>query len=137
MNRRLFAACVIPLAWCASFAAFGAQRSEGPGANVFRARCIGCHSIACNRSGPKLEGVVGRQAGSVSDFAGYSDALKNSKLTWTEETLNRWVENPEKLVPGTAMTGGYVKVENAKERSLVIQFVRRGDTSLDLCGPKQ
>ncbi len=126
------AALVILLASFANFPAIGAQTSKTPAADVFRARCFGCHSFACNRSGPKLEGVLGRKAASLSDFGGYTEALKESGLTWTEETLNRFLEDPGKLVPGTLMTAAR-KVENAKERQMLIQFIKRPDTSMDLC----
>ena len=68
------------------------------------AQCGGCHSYQPGRHvfGPSLAGVAGRRAGSVADFT-YSDALKASGLTWNAATLDRWLTNPKKLVPGTKM----------------------------------
>ena len=132
MHRSVIVTHLILLASLASFPAIGAQTSKTPEADVFRARCFGCHSISCNRSGPKLGGVLGRKAASLPDFGGYTEALKTSGLTWTEETLNRFLEDPGKLVPGTLMIAAR-KVENAKERQMLIQFLKRADTSMDLC----
>lgn len=100
--------------------------------DLFRAKCIGCHAVACNRLGPRLAGVIGRKAGSVDGFTGYSDALKASQLTWTEETLEAFLRDPSKLVPGTSMAAAG-RIENPKERQILLRFLKRGDTSLDLC----
>jgi len=100
--------------------------------DVFRAKCIGCHAINCNRNGPKLGGVMGRNAGGVTDFPGYSEALKKSGVVWTDKTLDDFLKDPNKLVPGTKMAsaGG---VDSAQQRRLLIRFIKRTDTSLDLC----
>ena len=137
MKTTAFGGASVALALCVNFAASGAEGSDQRGEDLFRERCIVCHAIGCNRTGPKLGGVVGRKAGSVPDFAGYSDGLKNAQWTWTEEMLNRWIADPTKLVPGTRMTGAFRAVDNAEDRQLLIQFVKRADTSLDLCGVRR
>ena len=71
------------------------------GKDLYQA-CSGCHSIEENDIGPKHRGVVGRPAGSVPDYA-YSPALKASGLVWSADTLDRWLTNPQALVPGTKM----------------------------------
>ena len=48
-------------------------------------------------------GVVGRKAGTVADYM-YSDANKNSGLTWTEDVLTKYLAGPQQVVPGTKMT---------------------------------
>src|SRR5687768_14012497 len=100
--------------------------------DLFRAKCIGCHAMACNRSGPKLKDVIGRRAGSVPDFTGYSEALKTSNLIWSQRTLDSFLKDPGKLVPGTLMTNAG-KIAGAKERRMLIKFIERADSSLDLC----
>ena len=137
MKTTVFSSASIVLALCATFAAFGAERSEQRGEDLFRERCIVCHAIGCNRTGPRLSGVVGRKAGSLPDFSGYSDGLRNAQWTWTEELVSQWIADPTKLVPGTRMTGAFRRVDNAEERRLVIQFIKRADTSLDLCGVRR
>ena len=67
--------------------------------------CRICHQIgegARNFVGPELNGVVGRKAGSVPGY-NYSDANKNSGLTWDEATLAKYLRNPRAVVPGTKM----------------------------------
>ncbi|WP_395676866.1 c-type cytochrome [Inquilinus sp.] len=66
--------------------------------------CSGCHSIEAgtNRYGPSLHAVVGRRSGAIGDFD-YSDAMRASRLVWTEAMLDRWLANPRALVPGTRM----------------------------------
>jgi cytochrome c len=73
------------------------------GEKVF-AKCKACHQIgegAKNAVGPVLNGVVGRKAG-TTDY-NYSDANKNSGITWDEATLKEYLKNPRAKVPGTKM----------------------------------
>ena len=68
-------------------------------------KCKACHQIgegAKNAVGPVLNGVVGRKAGTSADYS-YSDANKNSGLTWDEATLKEYLRNPRAKVPGTKM----------------------------------
>lgn len=74
------------------------------GEKVFT-RCRPCHQIgegAKNLVGPELNGIVGRKAGSVEGY-NYSDANKNSGITWDEATLKEYLKNPKAKVPGTKM----------------------------------
>jgi cytochrome c len=108
-----------------------AQENLQAGRDVFRKECIGCHAFACNKRGPKLEGIVGRAAGALDDFPHYSNALKTSGIVWDAETLDRYLADPAAMVSGTTMTWG--KVEDTRHRRDVLAFLRAGDTSLDLC----
>ena len=65
-------------------------------------------------------GVFGRKAGSVSDYD-YSDAVKKSKVVWNEKTLDQWLTNPEKVIPGQKM--GYTLGE-AADRTDVIAYLK-------------
>ena len=68
-------------------------------------KCKACHQIgegAKNAVGPVLNGIVGRKAGTYSDYS-YSDANKNSGLIWDEATLKEYLKNPRAKVPGTKM----------------------------------
>jgi cytochrome c len=119
----------------AALALVGTARSQelSRGEIAFRAHCIGCHSIACNRSGPKLQEIFGRKAGSIADFKSYTRALKESGIVWSEESLDAFLRDPGKLVPGSAMAY-VVRVERSDERSELIKYLRRQDRSIDLCG---
>ena len=84
--------------------AASAQDAEA-GAAVFK-KCAACHQIgpdAKNGLGPDLTCVDGRKAGTDEGFAGYSEALKNSGITWDDETLLEWMEADDKVVPGNKM----------------------------------
>ena len=83
--------------------------------------CNACHSIDDNDIGPRHRGVVGRRAGSLTDY-NYSAALKASGLTWDAATLERWLTNPSALVPGTKM---YFKLDSAKDRADVIAYLQQ------------
>lgn len=117
MNIR-FLAAVLLAASCAYAHAAG---DPARGAELYEQRCTGCHSLDANRIGPMHRGVVGRKAGSVKDFA-YSAALSRSKLTWSEANLDRWLANPEAVVPGQKM--GY-SVAEAADRADIIAYLRR------------
>jgi cytochrome c len=82
--------------------------------------CRDCHSIETNDVGPMHKGVVGRAAGTVAGYD-YSPALKESKIVWTEENLDKWLTNPEGLVPGTKM---FFNVESPQDRADIIAFLK-------------
>jgi len=98
----------------------GSAQTPGSGQELFGKRCGGCHALDRDKEGPRLGGVYGRAAGSVETFQ-YSDALKNSKRTWSDETLNQWLTDTEKLVPGNDMT---FHVENPDERRQIIDYLK-------------
>jgi cytochrome c len=89
-------------------------------------RCLACHALAYDRTGPRHCGLLGRRAGSVKGFA-YSQAMKDSRIVWTGKTLDRFLANPWKAVPGTAM--GYAGVADAKERADLIAYLERASQS--------
>src|ERR1700676_4048882 len=73
-------------------------QSAPKGQALFEKRCTGCHALDSDHEGPRLRGVVGRAAGSVRTFQ-YSDALKNAKHKWDEANLDKWLTDPESVVP--------------------------------------
>lgn len=85
-------------------------------------RCIACHALAYNRTGPKHCGLFGRRAGSVSGFA-YSPAMTRATFTWNAETLERFLENPGRTLPGTTM--GYAGIADPRERADLIAWLRQ------------
>jgi cytochrome c len=102
-NVRLLSFSVAGAALIVSMGAAAAQDAAA-GEKVF-AKCKVCHQIgegAKNLVGPVLNGVVGRKAGTYPDYH-YSDANKNSGITWDEATLKEYLKDPKAKVPGTKM----------------------------------
>jgi len=114
---RLFVAA----AWSAVLVPANAAGDAGSGRALYQARCTACHSLDYNGVGPAHRGVFGRAAGEAKGFA-YSEALKSSHLVWTEETLDRWLADPEKTAPGQRMG---VNVPDAKERADLIAYLKQ------------
>jgi cytochrome c len=91
------------------------------------AMCLSCHNAAPGdgaKLGPNLHGVAGAKAGSRPGYA-YSEALKNSGLTWTTENLERFLDNPQALVPGTKMTARGPR-DAAKRQEIVTYLATLG-----------
>ncbi len=96
-------------------------QAQADGKGLFEKRCGGCHALDRDKEGPRLAGVYGRAAGSVASFP-YSEALKKSKIVWTDETLDRWLTDTESLVPNNDMT---FHIERADERAAIIAYLKR------------
>jgi cytochrome c len=78
-------------------------------------KCLPCHSIgedAKNKVGPVLNGLEGRKSGTVDGYS-YSDANKNSGLTWDEATFRDYIKDPRAKIPGTKMI--FPGIKNEKE----------------------
>ena len=108
----------------ASSAVYAVTASEplrgdaGHGKTVYQV-CMGCHSIDEDDVGPRHRGVVGRVAGTAPGYA-YSPALKASQILWNQATLDRWLTNPQALVPGAKM---FFAMPNAQDRADVIAYL--------------
>jgi cytochrome c len=106
-----------------------ASGSTARGEQVYE-RCLACHSLDRDRTGPRHCGLFGRKAGSVKEFE-YSDAMRKSKIVWNAKTLDRFLAAPLKLVPGTSM--GYAGVTDAGERADLVAFLKAANASRDRC----
>ena len=86
-------------------------------------QCTACHSTARgeNGIGPSLAGVFGRRAGTLAGFE-FSQAMKDAGLAWNQANLDRYLENPRGVVPGTTMAYGGVK--DAAQRQAVINYLK-------------
>ena len=93
-------------------ASVGTALAQDP---TFRKWCQPCHDAGPNakvKLGPPLNGIDGRVAGTLAGF-NFSDAMKNSKITWDEATFRDYVANPMKKIPGTRMA--FAGVRDPKE----------------------
>ena len=106
------------------------------GREVYLSYCIACHSFACNRDGaeafsPKLAKLIGRKAGNLDGFTGYSDNLRMSEIIWTEEVLQSFFTDPKDVMPG--MTNlEYHKVATSNQAIHLVAFLKTEDPSVDI-----
>jgi cytochrome c len=114
----ILAACLV----ASSAPPLGAIAAAPPGAADFSSHCAGCHSTepGANRIGPSLAGVDGRTSGTVPGYT-YSSALKSAKIVWSDAMLNKFLQNPSGLVPGTKM---FMSVPNAAMRQQIVAYLQ-------------
>ena len=123
-RRHIFGACLAAFALLVVGSTLPVARpaqATARGKELYEKRCGGCHSLDRDKEGPRLRGVYGRVAGSVDSFQ-YSDALKKSKITWTEATLDKWLTDTEKLVPDNDMS---FRVQSSDERGEIIAYLKQ------------
>ncbi len=86
--------------------------------------CAPCHSLEPNRNmtGPSLASLWGRKAGTLSSFDRYSDALKASGVIWNDRTLDQWLTDPQRLVPGNEMP--FPGVKDGRARADLLVFLK-------------
>lgn len=99
--------------------------SEKKGANLFKTRCLQCHSLeegGPHKIGPNLHGLIGRKTGQAPGFS-YTDANIKKGITWNEDTLFQYLENPKKYIPGTKMAFGGLK--KPKDRNDLITYLAK------------
>jgi cytochrome c len=119
---------IVAVVLAASTGATLAQDLEA-GESSFK-KCLPCHDIgedARNKVGPMLNGLAGRKAGTVEGFS-YSDANKNSGLTWDEATFKDYIKDPRAKIPGTKMIFPGIKNEKEAENlwAYISQFKADG-----------
>jgi len=117
MHRLLLAALAAALA---SSPVSAQQDAVTRGERNFRV-CMPCHSLESDRNmtGPSLAGLWGRKAGGLESFERYSDALKSSGIIWDERSLDAWLTDPDRMVPGNEMPFNGIKNDRARADLLV------------------
>jgi len=92
------------------------------GKRVFN-KCKTCHEIATekNKIGPTLKGVIGRKSGTVPGFK-YSSAMQNAGVVWDEKTIDIYISDPKKFVPGNKMV--LAPIKDAGQRADVIAYIK-------------
>ena len=99
----------------------GAEAAAGQLA--FNNACRTCHVMkdGDNRLGPNLHKIIGRKAGSLPDY-GYSGAMKEAGFVWDEQKLERFIANPDEVVPGNSMKP-YAGLASSDDRAKIIAFL--------------
>jgi len=118
LRRATFALAAF-YALAAGAAAAGLAGDADRGEQIYQA-CTDCHSLDKNDVGPRHRGVFGRKAGSLPDYD-YSDALKSANIVWNEETLDKWLTDPQAFVPGVRM---FFHLDNPQDRADVIAYLK-------------
>ncbi len=124
MSHRRLPAAVVGLASLLLAAAACAAPDESTlrrGEAVY-GRCLACHAIDANRTGPQHCGLFGRKAGTAPGYDGYSPAMQASGIVWNEQTLDHFLQDPMHTVPKTYMT--YTGVPGAADRAALITWLR-------------
>lgn len=106
---------------------FSHALANEPGEQLYQ-KCIACHSFGYNRTGPDHCDIVGRVAGTMANYE-YTEAMRSSKLVWTEDNLDYFLEAPLDVVPGTSM--GFIGISDPAERREIIAYMRRQGSSTD------
>ena len=121
MKHHYFFASVGAAVLIASSGSATAAADAARGQTLYKTMCVACHSIDYNGVGPAHKGLLGKKAGSRADYT-YSPAVKASGIVWADKTLDKWLANPEKLIPGQKM--GFM-VPAAKDRADLIAYLKK------------
>lgn len=123
---RLIAALLLAIVWLPASSVRAADATKG--AMIFK-KCAVCHTIgpnAATKVGPELNGIVGRQSGSIAGYP-YSDAMRNAGLTWDEPTLGAYIHSPKAVVRGTKMA--FPGIKGDPDVNDLIAYLKTFDTS--------
>jgi cytochrome c len=106
------------------FAAADVGHAQEEGQVEFNNHCRTCHSVqeGDHRLGPSLHNIMGQEAG-TQEGAAYSSAMQASSVVWDEETLDRFIENPDAVVPGNNMTP-YSGIAEADVRAAIVGYLQ-------------
>ncbi len=118
------------LALCA-LGAVAATGDPNRGRAAFESTCTGCHALDRAKVGPPLRDVYGRRAAKSTEFS-YSDALKAASIIWDEATLDRWLTDTERVVPGNEMS---FRLDDDARRADIIAYLKQLSGSQALPAP--
>lgn len=113
MKKFSLSALIVVACSAVASAAFADDVDLAAGKTSFN-KCLACHAIgegAKNKVGPVLNGLDGRKSGTAPDY-NYTDANKNSGITWNEAQFKEYIKDPKAKIPGTKMAFAGIKSEN-------------------------
>lgn len=123
MNGSLIGALTILVSLALAPHVLAAEGNPARGQRVFSS-CAACHSLQPDRNmtGPSLADVWNRKAGGLSSFTRYSAALKSANILWNDKTLDEWIKDPQRVVPGNQMT--FAGIKDAQPRADLLAFLK-------------
>ena len=124
MKTTTFGALIIVAASAAATAALAQDADAGK--TSFN-KCLACHAVgegAKNKVGPVLNGIDGRKSGTIEGYS-YSEANKNSGITWNKEAFLDYIKDPKAKIPGTKMI--FAGIKNEKEANDLWAFLSQYD----------
>jgi cytochrome c len=124
--KKLTLSALIVIASSAAAAPAAPAQDAAAGKMSFN-KCLACHAIgegAKNKVGPQLDGLDGRKSGTAPDY-NYSDANKNSGITWNEAQFKEYIKDPKAKIPGTKMA--FAGIKNEKEINDLWAFISQYD----------
>ena|SRR4029079_2355330 len=127
--RMVFSLAVAGLTVVALTSSALAEGDAAKGKAAF-AKCGICHQVgpgAKTLVGPELNGIVGRKAASVADYAMYSAGMKKlgaDGWVWTEENIDKWIADPKAMIPDSPMALAFPGVPDAAERADIIAYLK-------------
>ena len=124
MNKLTFGTLFVIAALTAASSALAQDADAGK--TSFN-KCMACHAVgesAKNKVGPVLNGLEGRKSGSIAGYV-YTDANKNSGITWNKETFLEYIKDPKGKIPGTKMA--FAGIKNEKEAGDLWAFLAQYD----------
>lgn len=120
----MFSLVVIVILPRSSAVALAGQADTGDakrGQELFQRRCTSCHNLDSEKEGPRLRGVFGRKVATVPSF-NYSDALKNARLVWDADSLDKWLTDTDKFIPDNDMN---LSLKKPDERADIIAYLKQ------------
>lgn len=124
---KIIVSALVGMAALASSSVAFAAPSAGEAAQGKRLflRCVACHATTAKappKVGPHLQGIAGRKAAAVAGF-NYSPAMKKSAVVWNDATLDKWLQRPQAVVPGTSMA--FAGLANPADRKALIAYLKK------------
>ncbi len=127
---RTFALFGLGISFALAMSAPALAADAAKGKELFGAQCGICHQVgpsAANTVGPQLNGIAGRKAAGVADYAMYSAGMKKlgeEGFTWTDEHLDKWIADPKAMIPTSPMSLAFGGIADAGERADIIAYLK-------------